>query len=158
LLLNARGAPRRTVCLSRDGGQTWGLPRPDPALSDSALWGGCQASLIRYSRRTDGFQRDRLLFANPADADYRFQLTIRLSYDEGQTWPVAKVLEPGPAAYSSMAVLPDGTIGIIYETGKSQNGVVEYYTRLTLARFNLQWLSNEQDFSEPRGPARPDRS
>ena len=38
------------------------------------------------------------------------KLTVRLSADEGQSWPIAQVLHAGPAAYSDLAVLPDMTI------------------------------------------------
>jgi sialidase-1 len=150
LMLNVRGAPRRTIVRSRDGGVTWGEPKPDPFLTDSALWGGCQASLIRYTREDRGEGRNRLLFANPADPKDRYDLTVRVSYDEGKTWPVAKLIRKGPGAYSSMTVLPDGTIGVLFETGDAYNGRVEYYARLAFARFNLEWLTDGND----RLPAR----
>ena len=35
---------------------------------------------------------------------------MRLSRDDGKTWPHAKELYGGPAAYSCLTVLPDGTI------------------------------------------------
>ena len=46
-----------------------------------------------------GYSKNRILFANPAGRrpqGHRFireKLTVRLGYDEGKTWPVAKVLE-----------------------------------------------------------------
>jgi sialidase-1 len=64
-------------------------------------------------------------------------MTIRLSYDEGQTWPVAKVLYDGSAAYSDLAVLPDGTIGCLYER--------DDYGKITFARFTLAWLTDGKD-------------
>ncbi|MEW5977457.1 MAG: sialidase family protein [Acidobacteriota bacterium] len=145
LLFNTRGSPHRTVIISKDGGETWGEPHRDLALSDSELWGGCQGSLIWYSRKDEGADQNRLLFANPADPRHRFDLTVRLSYDEGKTWPVAKLLKKGTGAYSSMTVFPDGTIGIIYETGNDYGGIVEYYGKLAFARFNLEWLTDEKD-------------
>lgn len=150
LMLNTRGSSNRTVCLSKDGGQSWSESWRDPVLTDSELWGGCQASLIRYpSRKDDGKARSRLLFANPADRKHRFDLTVRLSYDEGKTWPVAKRIKNGTGAYSSMAVFPDGTIGIIYETGNTCDRVVEYYAKLSFARFNLEWLTDGKRNQEP---------
>jgi Neuraminidase (sialidase) len=140
LMLNTRGAPSRTVTLSKDEGKSWGDPRQDPALSDSELYGGCQASLIRYPGKSADCIKDLLLFANPADRKYRMDLTVRVSYDEGKTWPVSRLIRKGTGAYSSMTVFPDGTIGIIYETGNSYNGIVEYYAQLAFARFNLEWL------------------
>jgi sialidase-1 len=145
LMLNVRGAPRRKVVLSHDGGVTWGEPQPDPVLTDSELWGGCQASLVRYTHAAGRPSRDRLLFANPADPKYRYDLTVRLSYDEGKTWPVAKLIRKGPGAYSSMTVFPDGTIGIIFESGSTYEGGVESYAKLSFARFNLEWLTEGND-------------
>ena len=63
-----------------------------------------------------------------------------MSFDEGATWPVAKVLEPGFSAYSDLAVLPDGTILCLYETGAARK-----YGALTLARFSLDWLMQGGD-------------
>src|SRR5262249_1158815 len=68
----------------------------------------CQASLLCY----DG--KGRVLFANPASTQ-REKMTVRLSRDDGATWPAAKVLHEGPAAYSALAVLPGGTVGCLYE-------------------------------------------
>jgi sialidase-1 len=98
----------------------------------------CQASLARLSI-ADLQERNRVLFANPASAT-RERMTIRLSYDECHTWPVAKVLHAGPSAYSDLAVLPDGAICCLYE-----RGVQHAYETLTLARFDLDWLTNGAD-------------
>jgi sialidase-1 len=144
LMFNVRGERRRTIVLSRDGGTTWGEPHPDPVLTDSQLWGGCQASLIRYTRE-DAQGTNRLLFANPADLKDRFDLTVRLSYDEGKTWPVAKLVKKGTGGYSSMTVFPDGTIGVMFETGNSYDGIVEPHAKLAFARFNLEWLTDGKD-------------
>jgi sialidase-1 len=145
LLRNTRGTPLRTITISKDGGLTWGKEYRDPALTDPKLWDGCQASLARYTLVTGGGGKNRLLFANPADPQNRFLMTVRLSYDEGRTWPVSKLVKNGTGAYSSLTVLPDGTIGLIYETGSSHDGVVESYANLTFARFNLEWFTGEHD-------------
>jgi len=145
LMRNARSSPQRMIMISPDGGTTWGEARRDPALTDSELWGGCQASLVRYSRAGDGHTRNRLLFANPADLKYRQNLTVRMSYDEGQTWPLAKAITPGGAAYSSLTVFPDGSVGLIFETGNIYGDPTEYYAQLAFARFNLTWLTDGKD-------------
>jgi sialidase-1 len=61
-------------------------------------------------------------------------MTVRLSLDEGKTWPVAKLLYAGPIASSDLVVLPDGTI-CLYEARKKGP-----YETITLARFRLEWL------------------
>ena len=90
------------------------------------------ASLIRLPDR-DG--KDRLLFANPASTR-REKLTVRLSQDGGRTWPAAALLHPGPAAYSALAVLPDGRVGCLYECGGRAP-----YERITFARFPVAWVA-----------------
>jgi len=95
----------------------------------------CQATLVRYSwKEPDG--KSRILFANPA-ARSRKNMTVRLSYDEGQTWPVKKTVYAGSAAYSCLTRLPDGRIGLIYER--------DNYGKISFASFTLGWLADGKD-------------
>ena len=52
-----------------------------------------------------------------------------------KTWPHARVLYAGPAAYSCLTVLPDGAIGCLYERGDKGP-----YERIVLARFSRDWI------------------
>jgi sialidase-1 len=127
LMINARsyaGKSRRAVAISHDGGLSWSPVRLDETLVEPI----CQASIFRLSK-------GRLLFSNPNDPKQRRNLTVRLSNDDGKTWPVSRVLDPGPAAYSSLVLLPDRTIGCLYEKGPSRGD-----NSLVFARFNLEWL------------------
>jgi len=136
LLLNMRGVNgnHRRISRSSDGGLSWSAAVEDPALIGPL----CQASLSNF---TDGVQhdKDRILFSNPA-ATERKDMTVRLSYDGGRTWPVAKTLHAGPAAYSCLTVLQDMTIGCLYERGEH-----DPYERISVARFNLEWLTDGHD-------------
>ncbi|MGH9837977.1 MAG: hypothetical protein ACREEM_04260 [Blastocatellia bacterium] len=91
------------------------------------------ADILRYDAK--GAARGTILFSNPADAKNRVRLTVRASFDRAQSWPVARVIHDGPADYSTMAVLPDGTIGLLYERGDKSP-----YEKISFARFNLEWL------------------
>src|SRR5688500_7842933 len=104
----------RKVARSRDGGVTWSKPVEDAALIEPR----CQGSLQAYTS-TLTHDRDRLMFANPASLERR-NMTVRISYDNGQTWPVAKVLHGGPAAYSCLTVLSDSTAACLYERGEQK--------------------------------------
>ena len=64
--------------------------------------------------------------------------TNELSEDDCETWPVSRVLEDGPSAYSDLAVLRDGTVLCLYECGAVEGMYDNRY--LTLARFDLEWL------------------
>ena len=48
-------------------------------------------------------------------------LVVRASPDDGQTWPTSRVLHEGPAAYSSLTVLNDGSIACLYERGTTNS-------------------------------------
>jgi sialidase-1 len=141
LLINMRsyhGENCRAIATSADEGLTWSDVTLDRALVDPV----CQASLLRYTLAAqDG--KDRVLFSNPASTK-RERMTVRLSYDEGRSWPVARVLHAGPAAYSSLTVLPDRQIGCLYERGEQSA-----YDNITLARLSLEWLSEGKDSLGP---------
>ncbi len=124
---------RRALAWSKDGGLTWSDLHFDATLIEPV----CQASLLRHSWPA-GPDPGRLLFANPASSTKREKLTIRLSRDEGKTWPASRILHEGRAAYSCLAVLPDGTICCLYERGQKSA-----YETLTFARFSLKWLAEE---------------
>lgn len=106
--------------------------RFDPALTDPAV----QASVIRYSWSDQG-NKSRILFSNPDHPAARYNLTVRLSYDEGQNWPVSRSIDPGPSAYSDLVTQEDGEIGVLYERG-NQGGIA-------YAHFSLDWLTHGQD-------------
>jgi sialidase-1 len=107
------------------------------------------ASIARVSAKP---RKNRIVFSNPDNVSRadgkeivrrdRKNVAVKLSYDEAQTWPVNKVLEPGYSGYSDLAVLPDGTILCLYERGATRADF------LTLARFNLEWLTDGRDSFE----------
>lgn len=125
---------RRARAISNDKGQTWSETSLVPELIDPR----CQASIVRFTDEKK-YDKTRILFANPASTD-REDFTVRISYDECKTWNEGKALHKGPAAYSDMAILPDMTIGCVYENGDSSR-----YERITFARFNLEWLTDGRD-------------
>lgn len=158
VMLNTRNASkinRRVVTISPDGATNWSAPHYDDALLEPQ----CMASLVRYCLAEDGGGKNILLFSNPdnlsrADGKEepgrgrdRKNLTVQLSFDEGKTWPVKRVLEPGYSGYSDLAVGPDGTIYCFYGSGAPQMGGAWAFEHLTLARFNLAWLEAGQSVS-----------
>ena len=123
---------KRAVAISPDGGESWEAIRFDEALVEPI----CQASFLRHS--DDSFRQAPLLFSNPASTNQRVAMTVRLSEDQGQTWPHARVIHTGPAAYSCLVVLPDRSVGLLYE-----GGAESAYEKLVFARFTLPWLRSE---------------
>lgn len=148
VLLNVRnesGELRRAIATSPDGATGWTPLKLSEALFDPT----CAASLVRVP----GNSREAaatLVFANPDNrpasspnatgSRERRGLTVRLSADDGQTWPVHRVLDSGPSGYSDLAAGPDGSLWCLYEN--SPDSPLSYAS-LTLVRFDLDWVFGE---------------
>lgn len=132
---------RRAVTVSPDGAAGWSELRFDEALFEPI----CMASLLRVG--------DALVFANPdskeprdpenPDGNWkRHNMTVRLSEDEGATWPYERVIEPDVSGYSDLAAGPDGTIYLVYEDGTpTDRGTHVKY--LTVASFDSDWIRGQ---------------
>jgi sialidase-1 len=143
---------RRLISTSADGATGWSKPVFDDALVEPV----CMGSIERVTW-PDGEEPGVVVFANPANEGpapksthwrdgrtgvaQRQNLTVRASYDDCQTWPVAKALEPGWSGYSDLAVAPDGTLLCFYECGRVDGRMCDDQS-LTLARFDLNWLTS----------------
>jgi sialidase-1 len=122
---------RRAFATSSDAGRSWS----SAVHHEQVFCPTCQASIQRYSPPPVG-GKTRLLYSGPGGPG-RKNMTVRLSYDEGKTWPLARVLYAGSAAYSDLVVLPDGRIGCLYER--------DQYRKITFACFTLGWLTDGKD-------------
>lgn len=146
---------RRAITYSKDGATGWTKLVFDDALLEPI----CMASIVRYSEAKSG-GKNRILFTNPNNLTRkdgkekpemsrdRINVSVKLSYDEGQTWPVTKLLEDGFSGYSDMAVAKDGTILCFYERGSTDGKNIYKTGLLSVARFNLEWLTDEKDASK----------
>lgn len=128
------GKTHRAYAWSDNGGESFSKTEWASELIEPI----CQASMVRLSTE-ESHGKNRVLFSNPASLR-RERLTVRVSYDECKSWNAGRIVHFGPAAYSDLCVLPDGTIGCFYE-----RGAYNPYEKLTFARFNLEWLTNGQD-------------
>ena len=112
---NQRGDIRaRMVGISNDGGASWSKTYIDRQLPDPV----CEGSILNI-----GWKKKKaiLAFCNAADTATRDNLTLRLSFDEGKTWPKTYVVAnsgksiPSFAAYSDIVKIDDHHIGVLYE-------------------------------------------
>lgn len=126
LMLNMRyksakgNVNHRAVAVTRDMGQTWqehptsGVGLPEPV---------CMGSLLKYVYRESGEKKSILLFSNPnVGKNPRMKTTIKVSFDDGMTWPQEYwlLLDEGyNSGYSCLTSIDANTIGIIYECSQS---------------------------------------
>ncbi|MBK7820881.1 MAG: exo-alpha-sialidase [Tessaracoccus sp.] len=135
VLLHARARPRRRWAVSTDGGETFGEPVPHDALIDPA----CNGGLATWGDLTVATLLD--------DEHERRRLTLRLSFDDGRTWPGQALLDAGPCAYSVAAELSDGAFGVLWEAGD--------YEELLFARIPAGGAADVVARGGPAGAATP---
>jgi sialidase-1 len=134
LYVNMRRSPSgeksRSIAYSSDGGATWGPVKADATLPDPM----CQGSVINgLEAGKHGFFP--LYFTNAADPGKRRNLTLRISYDGGQTWPESQVVEEGFSGYSDLAILENGSLACLYEAGGKEQ---KPYSELVFATLDMK--------------------
>jgi sialidase-1 len=131
LLFNCRNqsgdARYRIQAFTKNAGETWTEVKIMTDLPDPV----CQGSMIDFKTPAGA---NILLFTNPSSQSEREKLTIRVSTDDGKTWPFSKEVYSGAAAYSDLVVQQDQQIGILYEK--------DNYTKIAYVRFSYDWLLN----------------
>ena len=129
LLVNARNRTgKRAIVHSRDKGNSWS----EIIFHKDLIEPGCQGSCIRI-RDVNG--DNILLFSNPEHPKQRMNMTVKVSYDNGQSWPLKRTVYKGPSAYSCLTMMPDGEIGLLYENGQESP-----YEKISFAKFPLEWI------------------
>lgn len=105
----------RAVAVTYDRGKTWKThPTSNGALQEPT----CMASLIKEEFIVDGEKKTLVLFSNPNSKFGRHHMTIKVSLDDGETWPEKHQLlidSGGGRGYSCMTKIDDKHIGILYE-------------------------------------------
>ena len=126
---------RKIITLSQNGVTDWSKPTFHDQLWEPI----CMASIAAHPAKPGmliysnphTLARDKDGKEVPAGRGKRENLCIKLSHDDGKSWTVNKVLDGGKAAYSDLAVLPEGTVLCLYEAD----------THIVCARFNLDWVT-----------------
>lgn len=133
---NVSAPNRKILTTSENGSDHWSDPffhqqLWEPVCMASIVAHPVQPATLVYSNpHTVGQERDGS--EKPKSRGPRRNLTLKLSRDDGQTWPIARTLEAGLSAYSDLAVENDGTILCLYEREQ----------HITLARVPFSWLAS----------------
>ena len=141
ILMSIRHAGKRWYNISEYCGETW--------QSTTSTWNditapACNGDMIRYTSVNQGHDRNRLLHSVPY-GNQRTNVSVYVSYDEGESWPLRKCIVPYSSAYSSLCILPDGTIGLYVE--EAYGGASGYST--VFYNFSLEWLTDGEDSFDP---------
>ncbi|MFE5409461.1 exo-alpha-sialidase [Microbacterium sp. NPDC056569] len=136
VLLNSRDSDNgryRKVAMSTDGGATYGAVTQDLELPDPTN----NASIVRlHPDAAEGTADARkLLFTNSNNGanGNRVNGAVRVSCDDGQTWPGLRGIDTGSFAYSSATVLDDGRIGVLWERN--------YTSDMPFSSFDEAWIN-----------------
>ena len=109
----------RTVAVTSDLGKTW---RPHPTNRKGLIEPNCNGSTIRFDYTENGESKHLLLFANPYSQKARDHHSIRISFDDGLTWPEeSRILLDvgGGRGYPSLSQIDETHVGIVYEGSQS---------------------------------------
>ena len=109
----------RTIATTTDLGETW---TEHPTSRKALIEPTCMASLHKHVYQENGVEKSVLLFANPASTSKRDHITLKVSYDDGNTWPEDKHIlldEYSGRGYSCITSVNDSTIGILYESSQT---------------------------------------
>ena len=136
----------RRIAWSRDGGETWGQVEDAPELFCDST----QNSLMTYSLSDQPAYggKSRILFSGPS-AGRRIKGQVAMSYDNGKTWPVKKLLGEGGFAYSSLAMVEPGIVGVLYEENQ------EHIKKLKFVPITIEWLTDGKDAGLAPGKKAP---
>lgn len=138
---NTSGTKKRAISVSKDGATNWSKPKMMDELDDPTCFG----SVARLTS-DDEYYTDRILSTNVNNVSGRNNLVVKMSKDNGETWTQTKTIRANNAAYSDIAISNDKKeIYVLYEPNDLKT--------LTLARFNLEWLTNGEESLDSRTEA-----
>lgn len=109
----------RSVFVTSDLGETW---KEHPTSRKALIEPTCMASLHTHRYMEDGVEKSLLLFVNPASTSKRNNITLKVSYDGGNTWPEEKQIlldEYSGRGYSCITSVNDSTLAILYESSQA---------------------------------------
>lgn len=122
IIMNSRSTPYRKVSVSKNGINAWSTTYADTHLPDP----GCCGSLISADLGEYGYA---LLFVNCASSSEREKVTVRVSFDDGDSWTKIVTLTDSEGGYADIAVDSKGKVYVLYEN--------DFGAAMKLATFSL---------------------
>ena len=120
VLISVRQTGARGYNYSSNGGLAWGTQGRWECMKSNA----CNGDMLRLAATDRGDSCNILLHSIPNSMERR-DVSIFVSYDEGQTWQDPVLLFDGPSVYSSMTLLKNGSVGVLLE--ENPNGACELW-------------------------------
>ena len=120
VLISVRQTGARGYNYSSNGGLAWGTQGRWECMKSNA----CNGDMLRLAATDRGDSCNILLHSIPNSMERR-DVSIYVSYDEGQTWQDPVLLFDGPSVYSSMTLLKNGSVGVLLE--ENPNGACELW-------------------------------
>ena len=125
LMRNQHPSGKVAAAVSTDGGETWGEVYFAQEITEIF----CQPNAVPWPSEE---RPERVVFANASQMrPYRGRGVLRLSEDGGRTWIASRTFNPAHYVYQCMTILPDGTLGLLWE--REMQGL--YFTRIP-----LEWI------------------
>jgi len=109
----------RAISITKDMGNSWEAHHTSNSMLEEPV---CMGSLIKDEFVIDENKQDIVLFSNPASKYSRKNITIKFSFDDGDSWPSQyyTLLDSGTGrGYSCMTKIDNQHIGILYESSRA---------------------------------------
>ena len=121
----------------------------DAALTDPK----CEGSIVRYNTPAPA----RIIFLNANSDSKRCNMTARISYDDGATWPISRAIydwntcdydainagdKIAKGGYSSMIKTADYAVGALIEINEDLSASSTSHKSIEFHKFNLGWIVN----------------
>ena len=143
LLMHIRWTPNRLQSRSYDNGKTW----TEATVVNDIPASSSNGDLIVYTSKLNGYDKNRLITmvdSRPWGSGNPGIPVFYVSYDEGRTWSKKRTVWNSDAGYSSLAILKDGSIGILTELTQPWRGPIWFL------RTSIEWVNPDDNPKSPK--------
>ena len=126
VMISVRQNGNRGFNTSTDGGMTWGTQSRNATITGNA----CNGDILYYNKH--------VLLHSYINDPSRKNVTVAASFDNGKTWVNQRTICAPSSVYSTMDILPNGDIAMLYEDGACSDGLI-----LNYVSFPVKWIVPE---------------